>query len=127
MNHETRDFALRECGCVATHLWRRKQGLPLLVVLGDKHHLNAFDMPGGKRRGEKFTVCLSQWSHVGRCWCSGSPVERDCPECKARSGPSWRWHKREFLDTFGEGDALLAEQDRLIAAWLAGTVTGVAA
>lgn len=120
MSPEVRDAAIRDIGCIACHLWGAGK------TPCEKHHLNAFDMPGGKRRGERFTVGLCSWHHTGRCWHNGFPIERGCEVCKADRGPSWRWHKREFLDTFGDGDTLLAEQGRRIALWARDTL-GLAA
>ena len=104
-----RDFAIRESGCVCCGL----QGLGNVPC--EKHHLNAHDIPGGKRRGEAFTVGLCQWHHVGRCACDGSMS--DCPFCKFMRGPSWRYHKREFIDAYGDGDSLLAEQNKQLRGW----------
>lgn len=112
MNDAMRDFAIREIGCIACWLF----GAGMCPC--EKHHLNKGDQPGRKRVGEKATVGLCQWHHVGRCWCAGFPVERDCATCKALRGPSWRHHKREFITVFGDGDALLAEQNRRIEAWM---------
>lgn len=111
MNLEMRDFAIRDLGCTPCSI----RGLR---VPCEKHHLNEGDQPGRKRRGEQFTVGLCQWHHVGRCHCTGAI--RDCDGCKERCGPSWRHHKREFLDAYGDGDALLALQDLRIAGWKAG-------
>lgn len=111
---QRRDYLIREIGCLACALWG--YGFELC----EKHHLNESDQPGRKRRGEKFTVGLCQWSHVGRCACTGAIT--DCRECKKRRGPSWRHHKREFIETFGDGDTLLAEQNRLIEAYMGSVV-----
>jgi hypothetical protein len=107
---DVRDFAIRELGCTACSLY----GVPYRVGC-EKHHLNEGDQPGRKRRGERFTVGLCQWHHVGRCHCTGTVT--DCPTCRLVHGPSWRHHKREFLDTFGDGDQLLAVQDSRIERW----------
>jgi hypothetical protein len=120
MKADLRDFAIRDIGCVASAIWAEMQGITRGPVPCEKHHLNEGDQPGRKRRGEQYTVGLSQWSHVGRCFCTGAIT--DCPVCKASFGPSWRHHKREFLDTFGDGDALLAIQNEKIARWARGTV-----
>ena len=110
MNLQTRDFAIRELGCTACAIYG---------VIGrvgcEKHHLNEGDQPGRKRRGERFTVGLCQWHHVGRCHCSGAVT--DCAECREVYGPSWRHHKRDFLDAFGSGDELLAVQNQRIEKW----------
>lgn len=118
MNLTMRDFAIRDLGCTCCHLW----DLPFVAC--EKHHLNEGDQPGRKRRGEAFTVGLCQWHHVGTCHCTGHKI--DCAICRAIYGPSWVWHKREFLDHYGTGDELLAVQDERIAAWAANTV-GVSA
>lgn len=112
MNLEIRDFAIRDLGCTACSLFGQSR------VPCEKHHLNAHDQPGGKRRGERYTVGLCQWHHVGRCHCTGAI--RDCVSCHMRFGPSWRHHKREFIETFGDGDALLEVQDRRIEKWRRG-------
>lgn len=112
MNLERRDFAIRDIGCIACRLF----GVPGKVPC-EKHHLNGGDQPGRKRRGERHTVGLCQWHHTGRCWCTGSPIERKCPTCLATRGPSWRHHKRQFIERFGDGDALLSYQDGLLAQW----------
>lgn len=118
MNLEMRDFAIRDLGCTACSLFGHSR------VPCEKHHLNAHDQPGGKRRGERYTVGLCQWHHVGRCHCTGAI--RHCPACHMRYGPSWRHSKREFIDTFGDGDALLEVQDQRIERWRKGGM-GVAA
>lgn len=115
MNLDRRDFAIRDIGCIACLLFGAGR------VPCEKHHLNGGDQPGRKRRGERYTVGLCQWHHVGRCWCAGFPVERDCPTCKATRGPSWRHHKREFIERFGTGDDLLAYQETLLQRWAKGS------
>lgn len=107
---EMRDFAIRSIGCVACRLF----GAGFCGC--EKHHLNEGDTPGRARRGEKETVGLCRWHHVGACLCAGKlGVVRDCAVCFKRRGPSW-WHrKRAFLLTFGTGDELLVVQNNLIA------------
>ena len=118
MKANLRDFAIRDLGCTACSLMGIS-GQPC-----EKHHLNAHDQPGGKRLGEAFTVGLCQWHHVGRCHCTGAI--KDCTSCHYRYGPSWRHHKREFIDTYGDGDALLAEQNRRIERWRRNTIGAAA-
>lgn len=101
-----RDDAIRQLGCIACRI----QGLGYCPC--EKHHLNKGDQPGRERRGERATVGLCQWHHVGRCWCNGFPVTRACRTCYDTRGPSWVHHKRIFLDRYGSGDVLLAVQDR---------------
>lgn len=114
MNLEMRDYAIRDIGCIAARMFAG------IKVPCEKHHLNAFDMPGGKRRGECFTIGLSQWAHVGRCLCQELGPKRRCESCRKTYGPSWVWHKREFIETFGDGDTMLAYQDELIDKWKKG-------
>ena len=114
MKAERRDFAIREVGCVACHEFHGKR------QDCEKHHLNAFDMPGAKRRGEEYTVGLCQWHHVGRCACSG--VMTDCSFCSIVRGPSWRHHKRDFLTAFGTGDELLEKQNARLREWADNTI-----
>jgi hypothetical protein len=114
MNLEMRDYAIRDIGCIAVRMFAG------IKVPCEKHHLNSFDMPGGKRRGELYTIGLSPWSHRGICRCGLNPTEHQCPRCREVFGPSWRHHKREFIDTFGDGDAMLAYQNELIAKWRRG-------
>jgi hypothetical protein len=109
MNLELRDFAIRSIGCIACLLYGVGK------VGCEKHHLNDFDKPGGKRRGELFTIGLCRWHHVGACTCPGKHgVIRDCATCHLRFGPSWYHRKRLFLITFGTGDELLSEQNSRI-------------
>lgn len=116
MKPEVRDFAIREIGCIACI----QQGYGPSPC--ERHHLNEGDQPGRKRRGDKESIGLCQWHHVGRCWCNGFPINRDCPKCKAERGPSWRHHKVEFTETYGDGDAMLAYQEELLCNWLRGTI-----
>ena len=110
MNLELRDFAIRELGCTACSLY----GVPYRVA----ERSTTFERrrPAGAQAPRRAVlVGLCQWHHVGRCHCDGAV--RDCPACRLKHGPSWRHHKREFLDTFGDGDQLLAVQDNRIERW----------
>ena len=116
MNHETRDFAIRDIGCVVCRL----RGLGFVAC--EKHHLTTTGRHGnGKRRGERFTVGLNPWSHRGVPY-GGMTVG----QCRDLFGPSYAREPKAFRALYPD-DVLLAEQNRLIAAWVAGTVTGVAA
>lgn len=109
MNHETRDFAIRDIGCIVC----RERGLGFVAC--EKHHLTTTGRHGsGKRRGERFTVGLCPYHHRG----IGAPT--------SELGPSYAREPKAFRFLYPD-DKLLEEQNRLIAAWLAGTVTGVAA
>ena len=112
-----RDIAIREIGCIAC--WLQGYGFSPC----EKHHLNEGDQPGRKRIGERATVGLCQWHHVGRCWCLGFPVERRCDQCLAQRGPSWRYDKRGFITAYGDGVVLLQEQDKRIAEWRSHAIT----
>lgn len=114
MKADLRDFILRDLGCTACYL----SGVGWMPC--EKHHLNEGDQPGRKRLGEKETVGLCQWHHVGRCHHTGAIT--DCGECHDLYGPSWRHHKREFLDTYGDGETFLAVQNDRINDWESTTV-----
>jgi hypothetical protein len=118
MKADMRDFAIRDLGCTCCYLMGYG-GVPC-----EKHHLNAQDRHGGKRRGEAYTVGLCKWHHVGRCHCDGS--QRDCPTCHMRYGPSWHHSAHEFRDTFGSGDDLLAVQNERIEKWRKNTLGAAA-
>lgn len=120
MKADLRDFAIRDIGCICCI----QQGAGPNPC--EKHHLNKGDQPGRKRRGEAFTVGLCQWHHVGRCWCNGFPVQRDCETCRTDRGPSWHHHKVAFLEAYGSGDTLLAFQEQKLAEWLSNTMGAVA-
>lgn len=110
MKDDVRDFAIRELGCTACFLFGVAGRVPC-----EKHHLNEGDQPGRKRRGEKQTVGLCQWHHVGICAHNGS--QTNCASCIEERGPSWRHSKRAFIDRFGTGDDLLAAQNERLAGW----------
>ena len=110
MRADVRDFSIRDLGCTACSLFGRSS------VPCEKHHLNEGDQPGRKRRGEAYTVGLCRWHHTGHCHCTGA--RRKCVTCHMRYGPSWWHHKREFIDTFGDGNALLEYQNERIERWI---------
>lgn len=114
-----RDFAIRSIGCICC----MQHGYGYTPC--EKHHLNEGDQPGRKRRGEKETVGLCQWHHVGKCFHTGAITK--CPTCTRDYGPSWRHDKRAFLDRYGDGDTLLAYQDARIVAYHGSIVRGIAA
>ena len=109
MRAEIRDFALREIGCIACRMDGRG------CVPCEKHHLLTTGRHGnGKRRGERYTIGLCPYHHRG----VGSPVDY--------RSPSLAREPRAFRAKYGEDDALLAMQDRLIAAWEANNVGAAA-
>lgn len=111
MNLQLRDFALREIGCVVARL----RGVGFIPCT--KHHLLTTGRHGtGKRRGERFTVGLSDWSHQGRLL-PGWSEER----CREVLGPSYAKEPRAFRELYPD-DLLLAEQERLLADWESTTV-----
>ncbi|MDQ3230033.1 MAG: Ref family protein [Pseudomonadota bacterium] len=112
MKANVRDFAIRELGCTACFM----DGVPYPVQC-DKHHLNEGDQPGRKRRGEKFTVGLCGWHHVGTPF-----MFHTADECREAYGPSWHRNKVEFIQRYGDGDALLAVQNKRIEQWQTGTL-----
>ena len=107
---------IRECGCIAC----RMHGVPG-VVPPQIHHLNFGDRHGGKRLGDEFTVGLCPWHHVGQPFPGMWPGQ-----CRQQFGPSWEREPRLFRETFGNGEALLAYQNDLLATWRSTFVGGVA-
>ena len=114
MKNSTRDFAIRDIGCIYCIMFGVKGW-----VQCEKHHLNAGDKAGGKRVGEKATVGACQWHHVGVCAHNGMQV--NCATCIEQRGPSMRHTKRDFMECFGSGRNQLEAQDRMIAAWKKGS------
>lgn len=111
MSPELRDVALREIGCIVAKM--RGVGF----IPGTKHHLLTTGMHGnGKRRGEKFTVLLSDWSHQGRVL-PGWTFE----DCYRELGPSYHHHAREFRDLYPD-NLLLEETEKALAEWRARNV-----
>ena len=113
MNNATRDFAIRDIGCLVCHARGLKagaeHGLP-----AEKHHLLTTGLHGnGKRRGEKATVGLCPYHHRG----VGTP--------SAELGPSFAREPRAFRALYPD-EWLLAEQERRLARWSADTVGVVA-
>jgi len=104
-----RDFALRSIGCVVC----LALGLPAGEAAGmpaEKHHLLTTGLHGnGKRRGEKFTVGLCIYHHRG----IGAPT--------AERGPSYAREPRHFRARWSD-EWLLAEQERLLKAWMGSVV-----
>ncbi len=102
MKANIRDFAIRELGCTACFM----DGVPYPVQC-DKHHLNEGDQPGRK----------CGWHHVGVPF-----MFHTQDECYAAYGPSWRHNKGEFIQRYGDGDALLAVQNKRLDEWERGTI-----
>lgn len=104
--------ALKELGCLIARL----RGLEW--VGADIHHQLTTGFHGnGKRLGDEFTVALNPWSHAGRPF--GGLSEE---ECRAMFGPSYALHPREFRDTFGTDEELLAMQNEVLRAYLRSTM-----
>lgn len=95
--------AIHEAGCIVAH----KLGLG--HVHPDIHHLTTGGKHGQKRRGHDFTIGLNSWSH------RGVPLPGwNAANCRRVFGPSYAIEPRAFRERFGDDDALLAYQDRLI-------------
>lgn len=110
MRDDLRDFAIREIGCIiARHLGHGFIGC-------EKHHLLTTGLHGnGRRRGEKFTVGLSPWSHRGD-WQS---VAHSKQEARERFGPSYAQEPRAFRELYPD-EWLLQKQNELIEKWKRG-------
>lgn len=111
--HRAIRFAsLKEMGCMIARL----RGLEWVGT--DIHHLLTTGLHGnGKRRGDEFTIALNPYSHAGKPF-NGWSVD----ECREMFGPSYALHAREFRDTFGTDEELLAMQNELLRAYLRSTM-----
>lgn len=113
MTPDLRDFALREIGCIVAHL----RGLP--KIPGSKHHLLTTGQHGtGKRRGEAFTVLLSDWSHQGRVL---TEYGWDEATCRAKLGPSYAREAAAFRAQYPD-TLLLQATETALAAWRSRTL-----
>lgn len=95
--------AIVAIGCIACLLRGLHYNAP------EVHHLNVCSQPGGKRRGHDFTIGLCGWHHRGE-----PSYSRNESGMLDVFGPSWKLHKRKFIETFGDDDALLTYQNELI-------------
>jgi hypothetical protein len=91
--------AIRDLGCIACRIEGNPQPLPTEI-----HHL----LSGGRRRGHAFTIPLCQWHHQGDVTPGIKP--RAMYACH---GPSLRLASREFHETYGSDDKLLAQVNEL--------------
>lgn len=72
----------------------------------DAHHL----LSGGRRRGHAYTIALCPWHHRGI-----RPDDcRNDEEAFHKYGPSLALHPRDFKETYGSDDELLAMQNELL-------------
>lgn len=91
------------CGCIACWMAIGRMVPPQI------HHLNEGDRHGGRRLGDRYTVGLCVWHHVGQLsfdWTAGMH--------RARLGPSWAREPAAFRQIFGSGEELLEFQNALI-------------
>ena len=95
--------AIVAIGCIAC----RK--LDMGYMAAEVHHLNVCSQPGRKRRGHDFTIGLCAWHHQAVAFES-----RNEAGMLDLLGPSWKKHKRKFIETFGTDDELLEYQNELI-------------
>lgn len=101
---EHRFRRLKEMGCIAC--W--KDGCP--NILPEIHHLNLGGKAGQKRRGDKYTIPLCVWHHQGH----RMHASQDASWHYIQFGPSLKHHSREFRETYGSDEELLAKVDDLI-------------
>ena len=105
-----RDTAIRGIGCICC----LREGLGFRPA--EKHHLLTTGLHGnGSRRGEQFTVGLCAYHHRG----IGSPAHY--------RSPSLAREPKAFRARYGDDEALLAEQNRLIDIWKESFIGGIAA
>lgn len=97
--------------CLACTLNRGWSLAPAYTEGCDAHHL----LSGGRRRGHSATVGLCPWHHRG-VRPSGCPSDSDA---RYRYGPSLALESRLFHDVYGDDEALLAMQDRILGAMAA--------
>jgi hypothetical protein len=93
---KTRFVILQDIGCITCLSRGERRACEI-------HHLTVGGKHGQKRRGHDFTIGLCEWCHRGVGLDSGQP--------------SYAREPRRFREVFGDDDALLAEQNRLIAIW----------
>lgn len=96
-DRERRFRAIKEIGCIAClrfGVWR----------VPEVHHLNLGGLAGHKRRGDEFTIGLCDYHHRG----VKSALSGLC-------GPSLALTPNAFRAHFGSDDALLLEQNKLVA------------
>lgn len=107
VNDATRDFAIREIGCIVCRLMGKG------YVPCAKHHLLSTGHHGnGKRRGEKATVGLCDYHHQGSQAVGSANYRRMKPDY----GPSYYDDARAFRALWPD-QLLLEEQDRRITQW----------
>jgi len=114
MNFERRCQRIYEIGCLPC----RKRGWFNECQV---HHQNLDEHAGQKRLGNEFTIGLCPWHHVGEP--VGGLTRTQCRRCL---GPSMKLEPVAFRQVFGDDEALLAEQNRLIEAHERAVVRGSA-
>lgn len=90
---------IKEIGCIGAHM----RGLGW--VYAEVHHL----ISGNKRRGHDFTVGLSPWLHRGVV-----PEGYTRSSAESTFGPSLANGSKPFREAFGDDNALLEYQNRLL-------------
>ena len=101
---QLRFVAIKDIGCIAC----LRNGV---TVACEIHHLTIGGKHGQKRRGHDFSIGLCSFCHRG--------VGEDT------GYPSYALQPRKFREVFGDDDALLAEQNRLIDIWRNTIIGGV--
>lgn len=98
-----RCLRIKAIGCLAC----RKRGW---WSFPEVHHLNEDGKAGQARRGDEYTIGLCIYHHQGKVL-----GRFTLKFLRRRLGPSLKNESKEFRETFGSDDALLAEQNELIA------------
>lgn len=107
LQRDERYLALRRVGCLCC-LLNQRRGLLAVPIDGYSqritiHHLNEGGKPGGRRRGDRYTVPLCTYHHQGY-----GRFEA------AIYGPAWTDSARVFHTVYPDDDELLAMADELI-------------
>lgn len=99
---EARFLAIQMLGCIVCRKHKR------IFRAAEIHHLTVGGRHGQKRRGHDYTIGLCGWHHRGANAFGN-------PDLGLKTyGPSYALHARQFRETYGSDDQLLAYQNELI-------------
>ena len=108
---EARCDMMREHGCLCC-LINLDIGLHVTGFgIPEIHHLNEGGLPGGKRRGDRYTIPLCSYHHRGRFPRDALHLRLEKEQVVARYGPSWVDGTPLFRAVYPGDEALLAKID----------------